>query len=468
MEEIDLEVEKAETPQGNYKELVINQEENKYICQIQANEESLHVSLYENNIIKYTGNIHISRIQYNLRIYDFHINDIFEEINELNNNKFNIIKGINIFKLKIEFIIINKKRYIYIDLNEVKKEKEKEKEKENNNDYIKKINELKEIIKIKDNKIKSLEDELNKYKSYDNFDIKSKEPKYILNSHTGAIRCSTVLKDGRIATGSYDNSIIIYNKETFKPDLIIKEHNNHVNSIIQLNSGELASCSKDNTIKLYNISENEYNIIQTLTEHKDTVNKIIELKNNKLVSCSLDKNIIFYNKDNHEYKKEYSFTTNGPNGPIIQTKDNEICYHEQYNKVSYISFYDINKKKSVDKIKNINISNYSTDCLLMITKDLLIITGTNKISIINVNKHKLIKTIDATGSESILVSCLLNKDTILTGDENKRIIQWKIGDNNLSMISIKENAHDEMIFTLLKIGSSHLLSGGSDNLAKIW
>ena len=98
MEEIDLEEEKAETPQGNYKELVINQEENKYICQIQANEESLHVSLYENNIIKYTGNIHISRIQYNLRIYDFHINDIFEEISELNNNKFNIIKGINIFK----------------------------------------------------------------------------------------------------------------------------------------------------------------------------------------------------------------------------------------------------------------------------------------------------------------------------------------------------------------------------------
>ena len=37
-----------------------------------------------------------------------------------------------------------------------------------------------------------------------------------------------------------------------------------------------------------------------------------------------DEAIIFYNKDNNEYKKDYSISTNGINGPIIQTKDNDI------------------------------------------------------------------------------------------------------------------------------------------------
>ena len=113
------------------------------------------------------------------------------------------------------------------------------------------------------------------------------------------IRCSTVLKDGRFVTGSYDHLIIIYNYKTFKPDLTIKEHSDAVYCIIQLSSDILASCSKDNTIKLYKINGNEYKVIQTLTYHTNFVSKIIELKNKKLVSCSGDKSIIFYFKDNN-------------------------------------------------------------------------------------------------------------------------------------------------------------------------
>ena len=37
---------------------------------------------------------------------------------------------------------------------------------------------------------------------------------------------------------------------------------------------------------------------------------------------------------------------------------------------------------------------------------------------------------------------------ILTGDYNKRIIQWKIENDNLKLISKKENAHNDYINTL--------------------
>ena len=63
---------------------------------------------------------------------------------------------------------------------------------------------------------------------------------------------------------------------------------------------------------------------------------------------------------------------------------------------------------------------------------------------------------------------MLNKDIIITGDENKRIIQWKIENDNLKLISIKENAHDNSIYTLSKLGDGLILSGSYNNSVKIW
>ena len=100
---------------------------------------------------------------------------------------------------------------------------------------------MKLIIKEKDDEINSLKNKLRPYEpnindnSYNNFDINLKKPKYHLKYHTKCIRCSTVLNDGRIATGSLDNSIVIYNNKTFKADLTIKELSNSVFSLIQLN-----------------------------------------------------------------------------------------------------------------------------------------------------------------------------------------------------------------------------------------
>ena len=106
--------------------------------------------------------------------------------------------------------------------------------------------------------------------------------------------------------------------------------------------------------------------------------------------------------------------------------------------------------------------------MLMISNDLLLITGENKISILNVNSHNLIRTIDVSGSNWIYAAIMLNKNMILTGDANKRIIQWKIEGDNLQLISKKENAHEDKICTLSKIGNGLIISGSSDKFVKIW
>ena len=91
MEEIEI----GETENLDIKEIEINEGENKYIIQIQKIKENIHATIVDNNKIKYKGFKNISNILYKLGIYNFDIDDIFDEINILNKEKFNIIKDLD-------------------------------------------------------------------------------------------------------------------------------------------------------------------------------------------------------------------------------------------------------------------------------------------------------------------------------------------------------------------------------------
>jgi len=185
------------------------------------------------------------------------------------------------------------------------------------------------------------------------------------------------------------------------------------------------------------------------------VRRIIELKNKNLIFYSM-KHLCFFYKGNNEYKKDYSFVINNAYiFRVIQTKDNEICYNVEKN----LCFYDLIQRKIITKI------DYATP-LNMMTKDLLLVAVENKLKIINVKLHNLIRIIDIPGSGAIYCICMLNDNMLLTADLYGRIIQWKIEGDNLKLFSKKELAHKGAICTLLKIGNGLILSGGND--VRIW
>ena len=102
----------------------------------------------------------------------------------------------------------------------------------------------------------------------------------------------------------------------------------------------------------------------------------------------------------------------------------------------------------------------------MMTKDLLLITGKNKISIINVNNYKL-RIINVPEADCIYGGvCILNQKMLLTGE--KIIRQWRIEGDNLILISKKEKAHDLVINGLLNLGNGHIASCSWDKTIKIW
>ena len=238
-------------------------------------------------------------------------------------------------------------------------------------------------------------------------------------------------------------------------------------SLIQLSSGELVYGSKE--IIIFKIKDLQYEILQRLKDNTNYLLKIIELKNKNLVSCSNDSSINFYYKDNLEYKNNNCKINMNGYGcyTIIQTKENEICYSTN-NKYNAIGFYDYVEKKIKFSLSNISRTSRSSSELIMISKDLLLIPGENKISIVNVNEYKLIKVIEEPGASWILGVCILNENMILTGDYSKTICQWKIEGDNLILISKKEKAHENNISILLNLGNGYIAYGSDDYSIIIW
>ena len=153
----------------NQNSKTIEYEGNKYYCKFQIiGEESIDVSIFLFDSLKFKGNITLEKIK--MKIFYFsenNIKEIYEEIIQLKFDNFSIIKENDKYKLKIKIIILKKEYYLLIDLLE---NKDKDKNLINNDiinyyeNIIKEkdntISKLKEIIKFKDEKINSLREQL--------------------------------------------------------------------------------------------------------------------------------------------------------------------------------------------------------------------------------------------------------------------------------------------------------------------
>ena len=102
MEEVEI---LGETPNDNIKEIELIEGNIKYKCEIKKEKDDLgdylDISIY-NNKIKYKGRIHIYEIENKLSVLNYNIDNIFNTIYILNNNKFKLIKDINKYELQIE------------------------------------------------------------------------------------------------------------------------------------------------------------------------------------------------------------------------------------------------------------------------------------------------------------------------------------------------------------------------------
>ena len=102
-----------------------------------------------------------------------------------------------------------------------------------------------------------------------------------LLGHTDLISSFVELKDGKIASGSNDKTIKIWDSDQCIQT--ISEHQGKISSLIVLNDGNLVSGSFDNTIRIWD-SKDKFVCIMTLIGHKGPIYTILQWEKSKIVS----------------------------------------------------------------------------------------------------------------------------------------------------------------------------------------
>ena len=92
-----------------------------------------------------------------------------------------------------------------------------------------------------------------------------------LRGHTDRVRSVAFLGEWRFASGSYDNTIKIWNTETGACERTLNGHTHHVSSLASLGNGRFASGSSDNTIKIWNTETGACE--RTLNGHTQSVSE---------------------------------------------------------------------------------------------------------------------------------------------------------------------------------------------------
>ena len=136
------------------KKFTTNFDEKNYECKIESkDEQNINISFISEGFAKFNADITLKEIYEKLPVFeDYTMKELFEILIELKDDKFQIIKENDKYKLNILIKVLNKEKTLSIDITEVTQSED---------DLIKfLINE----VKSQEERISNLENELKKLK----------------------------------------------------------------------------------------------------------------------------------------------------------------------------------------------------------------------------------------------------------------------------------------------------------------
>ena len=125
-----------------------------------------------------------------------------------------------------------------------------------------------------------------------------------ISKHTKAVSSLLLLKDNRISSCSYENSISIFDPaNNFNCDMTLLGHNDLIFSLCQLDDSRLVSCSHDCEIKIWDMNASDVTVpIGVINKaHVDDIYSLLYMREKDvLVSSSDDTALRVWNLKNYK------------------------------------------------------------------------------------------------------------------------------------------------------------------------
>ena len=341
-------------------------------------------------------------------------------------------------------------------------------------------------------------------------------PKSTIKGHRQGVTCLCFHPFyKRLASGSDDASIIIWECDEFTEERSLKAHTDTINCLTFDNNGKyLASCSSDLTIKIWNFDT--MTVFRTLNGHEHTVSCVeFTPDGNFLYSCSRDHMIKYWDinsgnckntlKGHEEWVRSISLNSKG--NLLASSSDDEKIFiwqtgantvqHELYghtNKIESVIFLKNEKAifnvytsdfASANKLgvsdENNNNEDKTKDDLEKLLKKQELLKAKDKVNkeyVISASRDKTIKLWDAIGGVCIFtftghdnwVRSLCehpNGKYIVSCSDDKSIRLWDLKTGLCQKKLL--NSHEKFVVTVSMSPKCKLLASGSNDFTiKIW
>jgi WD40 repeat protein len=283
-----------------------------------------------------------------------------------------------------------------------------------------------------------------------------------LLGHDSGVRSVSISNDSKtIVSGSEDNTIKVWNRETGELIRTLTGHNNYVNSVsISNDSKTIVSGSGDNTIKVWDLETPEAEPL-SLTHGSPVLSVSISNDSKTIVSGSDDKTIKVWNLQTGELIRTLtghgsyvsSVSISNDSKTVVSGSDDKtikVWNLETGELIRTLSGHD-------SLVNSVSISNDS--------KTIVSGSGDSTIKVWNLQTGALIRTLTGHKGQVWSVSISNDSKTVVSGSEDSTIKVWNL-ETGEEIRTLK--GHDNHVWSVSISNDGTIVSCSGDNTIKVW
>lgn len=284
-----------------------------------------------------------------------------------------------------------------------------------------------------------------------------------IRGHSSFVYCLLLLKDGRLASCSDDETIIVYNKSNYDVDISMEGHEGTVWYITQLDNSDIVSCSIDCTIKIWEINELTYQCKETLRGHSKSISKVITISENKIASSSDDKTIkIWLIKVPESQCIATLYGHSDCISSIIKIKNCNLLISGDY-KPGHLLFWNIEQLSIEKRLED--VSCWGPNSMIQYNFNKVLVGGLSIIYLVNFKSMQIESIISDSSMHKTYCFFILKDGSFLTG--GYRIIR-QFDNKTLKCIDNKREIHADFVVSLCKESEYCFYTSSFEDEIKKW